>query len=644
MAGAIIEVKYFNTFLLKQVNKAATEQPVWNGSFGVPGGSNGLNGGYPVNATSDTGGDFQWSLEESRIRGGYNNTSTDYGAKAYIVEDEPQSSNRVNSLIYSGIFNSRTGVNKTNVFSVAEDITKSVDPANGSIQRLYAEDTNLTIFQELKCSRALIDKDAIYSAEGGGTVTSSNLVIGVIQPYTGEYGISTNPESFAVYGYRKYFSDVNNNVILRLSKDGLTEISSYGMKDFFRDKLGNSSTNFTSGKIIGGYDIHNSEYVVSIQSENAASETINFDERVQGWVSFFSYAPDQAFSLRNNFYTVKTVGGNASVNGAVTASPNLIVDGVQNFIEQYSTVELIVQGVPNYTAVPLGTTVVSFNSTTGALVLSGNVTLANNDFLTFGGVAQLWRHYDLDVPRSSFYGKTNAGAQSNITFVFNPNPTNSKTFKTIAYEGSNGWQADSFLSDSTGRTLNVSATGYNNSNDSIAQISSYGEGEYVLTQGSGITLSATTSNTVSLNTITFNGRATVGSIISGVGVDTGTTVISYNTLTGALVASVNMNITLGAFLTFSGAVSRTNYNAVFGTNSPSFDRYYAGFVRKENKYVANLINNTSASSGEVLFGNAISGIKGFYGTVKLSTDLTTDLGGEKTLFSVESVYTMNNGY
>jgi hypothetical protein len=568
MAGAIIEVKYFNTFLLKQVNKQATEQPVWNGSFGVPGGSNGLNGGYPVNATSDTGGDFQWSLEESRIRGGYNNTSTDYGAKAYIVEDEPQSSNRVNSLIYSGIFNSRTGVNKTNVFSVAEDITKSVDPANGSIQRLYAEDTNLTIFQELKCSRALIDKDAIYSAEGGGTVTSSNLVIGVIQPYAGEYGISTNPESFAVYGYRKYFSDVNNNVILRLSKDGLTEISSYGMKDFFRDKLGNSSTNFTSGKVIGGYDIHNSEYVVSIQSENAASETTNFDERVQGWVSFFSYAPDQAFSLRNNFYTVKTVGGNA----------------------------------------------------------------------------QLWRHYDLDVPRSSFYGKTNAGAQSNITFVFNPNPTNSKTFKTIAYEGSNGWQADSFLSGSTGRTLNVSATGYTNTNDSIAQIISYGEGEYVLTQGSGITLSATTSNTVSLNTITFNGRATVGSIISGVGVDTGTTVISYNTLTGVLVASVNMNITLGAFLTFSGAVSRTNYNAVFGTNSPSFDRYHAGFVRKENKYVANLINNTSASSGEVLFGNAISGIKGFYGTVKLSTDLTTDPGGEKTLFSVESVYTMNNGY
>ena len=563
MAGAIIEVKYFNTFLLKQVNKASSAQPVWNGSFGVPGGTNGLKGGYPV--ISNAGGNFQWALEESRIRGGYNNVSTDYGAKAYIVEDEPQSSSRVNSLIYSGIFNSRTGVNRTNVFSVAEDITKSADPANGSIQKLYAEDTNLTIFQELKCSRALIDKDAIYSAEGGGAVTSSNLVIGVIQPYTGEYGISTNPESFAVYGYRKYFSDANNNVILRLSRDGLTEISSYGMKDFFRDRLSGNATNFTTGKIIGGYDIHNSEYVISIQSENTRSETLNFDERATGWVSRFNYYPDQAFSLRNSFYTVKTVGGDA----------------------------------------------------------------------------QLWKHYDPSVPRGSFHGITN---KSSITFVFNPNPTNSKTFQTIAYEGSNGWQADSFLSDSTGSTLNVSATGYNNAHDSIAQISSYGEGEYVLTQGSGITLSATISNTVSLNTITFNGRATVGATISGIGIEAGITVVSYNILTGVLVASGNINIASGTLLTFNGAVSRADYNAVLGTTSPPLDRYYAGFVRKENKYVANLINNTSASSGEILFGSAISGIKGFYGTVKLSTDLTTDAGSEKTLFSVESVYTMNNGY
>ena len=51
---------------------------------------------------------------------------------------------RGNSLIYSGIFNSRTGINQTNQFSVAEEITRSVDPISGSIQKLFAEDTNST--------------------------------------------------------------------------------------------------------------------------------------------------------------------------------------------------------------------------------------------------------------------------------------------------------------------------------------------------------------------------------------------------------------------------------------------------------------------------------------------------------------------
>jgi len=48
-----------------------------------------------------------WLIEESRIRGGYNNTSVDFGVKAYIVEDEPKQSHKFSGLIHSGIFNSR---------------------------------------------------------------------------------------------------------------------------------------------------------------------------------------------------------------------------------------------------------------------------------------------------------------------------------------------------------------------------------------------------------------------------------------------------------------------------------------------------------------------------------------------------------
>ena len=254
-----------------------------------------------------------WYIEEARIRGGYNNTTVDFGVKAYLIAEVNAQQSRPNSLIYSGIFNSRTGVNNTNQFSIADDITRTVDPINGSIQKLYSEDTNLIIFQEFKVSRALIDKDAVYSADGQAMTTSGAAVIGQVQSYAGNYGIGTNPESFAVYGYRKYFVDRNRNVVLRLSQDGITEISSYGMIDFFRDQLGYIGS---TGKIIGGWDVHNKQYVVSLQpnaftspsesrGQQLPSYTLAFDEDSLGWTSFFSYIPNYMDGLRNNYYSLK---------------------------------------------------------------------------------------------------------------------------------------------------------------------------------------------------------------------------------------------------------------------------------------------------------------------------------------------------
>ena len=264
-------------------------------------------------------GPTDWFVEEARIRAGYNNTNVDLGVKAYLVEDNINQQHRTSSLIYSGVFNSRTGVNNTNQFSVAEDITRSLDPSVGSIQKLYSEDTNLIVFQESKVSRALIDKDAIYSAEGQPMTTSGAMVIGQVQQYAGNYGISTNPESFAVYGYRKYFTDKNQNAVLRLSQDGITEISSYGMIDYFRENL---SLIGNSGRIIGGWDIYNKQYVLSLQPFDSEDyQTLAFDEDSLGWTSRFSFKPDLSESLRNSFYTFKE--GNIWQHYAVPVAPDV---------------------------------------------------------------------------------------------------------------------------------------------------------------------------------------------------------------------------------------------------------------------------------------------------------------------------------
>ena len=331
-----LNVKYYNTYILKKIN------------------SNTANAQY------------DWFVEESRIKGDYNAKFSGLAPRAYLSSDDKYQEAFNNTIIYSGIFNSRTDINETNQFSVANDITRTVDPGKGTIQKLYAEDTNLVIFQEYKVNRALIDKDAIYSAEGQPVTTSTNLVIGQIQPYAGEFGIATNPESFAVYGYRKYFSDANKGSVMRLSQDGLTEISNYGMYDFFRDQL-NVANLGVSGKVIGGWDIHNKCYTISIQptlnkSTGANAVTLSFDEQTRGWTSFYSYVPSQMFSLDNKFYTFD-------------------LDG------------------------------------------------------------DLWQHYSETSNRASFYGVNNS---SDVTSIFNIQPSTSKTFKTINYEGDSNWALDSF--------------------------------------------------------------------------------------------------------------------------------------------------------------------------------------------------------
>ena len=263
-------------------------------------------------------------IEINRIRAGFNEAFFDYGVKASLVVDEYAEERRSNALIHSsGFFNSRTGINSVNQFNVDEGgLTLSLDPSDGSIQKLFAEDTQMIIWQEDKVSRSPIDKDFIYSAEGGAVpVTSNTQYLGTVAPYAGEYGISRDPESFAVYGTRKYFTDKNRGVVLRLANDGLTEVSKQGMNDFFRDALR------TSTRIIGSFDEYHDSYNLTINGINyRANEdtnfltapegyfTVSFEEDVQGWSSFKSFRQESGTTLNNMYYTFN--GGNIWVHNS----------------------------------------------------------------------------------------------------------------------------------------------------------------------------------------------------------------------------------------------------------------------------------------------------------------------------------------
>ena len=217
---------------------------------------------------------FAWNngVEVKAIRDEVASNSLDLGAKASTVVDNYQEASNFSSIIFSEPFNEQAGVNGLNEFSSTRvalgQNRKEMDELDGSIQHLFSKDTNLVVFQEDKISQVLVNKDQLLNADGTSNISSTNAVLGQEQGYAGEYGISQNPESFAVYGNRLYFADANRGVICRLGQSGIEEISNFGMRDFFREELGHNygTTNEPIAPIvIGQYDDYHDQYLVSIR-------------------------------------------------------------------------------------------------------------------------------------------------------------------------------------------------------------------------------------------------------------------------------------------------------------------------------------------------------------------------------------------
>ena len=247
---------------------------------------------------------FGNGVESNRIRDNFNQPFISNGVTASTtLSDKYEREHRKYGLIYSGIYNSTSGINNLNQFIMAEKITKDINPIYGSIQKLHTRDSDLVTLCEDKVLKILANKDALFNADGNTQLTASENVLGQTIPFVGEYGISKNPESFASEAYRAYFTDKVRGSVMRLSRDGLTPISEHGMNDWFKDNLALSS------HLLGSYDDRKDEYNLTlIQQDNpptSYSKTISFQEKSKGWVSFKSFIYENAISCANNYYSFK---------------------------------------------------------------------------------------------------------------------------------------------------------------------------------------------------------------------------------------------------------------------------------------------------------------------------------------------------
>ena len=355
---------------------------------------------------------FQNGVESVACEDLFNSPKLSKGVIASTTLDKTiQEETYANGLIYSGIYNSKTGLNDFNQFIVADNITKDLNPEYGTIQKLNTRDADMTVLCEDKIVRLLVNKNSLYNADGTTNVTTSDLVLGQDVPYVGEYGIAKNPESFVNYGYKSFFTDRNRGAVLRLSQDGLTTISKNGMESWFDVNLRGK------GFVIGTYDAKKYEYNLTVTLPETTS-------RVNTNVE---YSRDITLQEANNKIIVGMYveGDNVQNGSTVTAINNNIITinkdtltggakGVLTFFEKKT---------------------VSFNDVSNgwssfrSFIPEEGVSVRGEYFTYKDGT--LYQHYTNDKA-NYFYNKA---YNSSITAIFNDGPESVKDFRSLEYLG-----------------------------------------------------------------------------------------------------------------------------------------------------------------------------------------------------------------
>ena len=206
---------------------------------------------------------FGNGVESYRIRDSIKEPAFNLGNRIFTTSNEEyKAAHRFADLTYSGVYNDESNVNRLNEFNLGLLNFKPLEETYGDVEILYARETDILVLQEDKISYVLAGKNLLSDSTGGGVVTSVPEVLGTQIARIEEYGISNHPESFAIFGQNKFFTDAKRNVVIKLTGSSaqneiLTVISNEGMRSWFRDLFAEASAT----QKLGGYDPYMQEYV-----------------------------------------------------------------------------------------------------------------------------------------------------------------------------------------------------------------------------------------------------------------------------------------------------------------------------------------------------------------------------------------------
>lgn len=286
----------------------------------------------------------------------------------------------------------------------------------GDIFKLDYFGSYMKVGQKFRIGNVPVQLQIINTADGNGSLTSVDQLLGTIVYYAGDYGIGNSPESWARNNFAVYFCDTIRGVVCRLSQDGITPISIlYKVNSWATEKLPLRTNDY---KIYGVFNaqVNRYEFAMEAVAVNPLCHRYQVSAIIDSHADYsyldcngepqsghVDWPGTATFCALGNTVTVTplvgilTLLGNTCPLGVTTDPPFTMV-----FDEQNNAFE----GERSYQPEMM--------------------TCLGTLFVTFKN-GQLWTHDDNTF--NNFYG---VQYESNVTGVFNESPLEKKTFMGIS--------------------------------------------------------------------------------------------------------------------------------------------------------------------------------------------------------------------
>ena len=251
--------------------------------------------------------DYEIEYVESATVSDFFESSAVNRGRLHGISEEAKQMRRFSSLTYSEPYAFGSGRFSLSSFNLSLGNYSDLEGRYGNIDKIIDQGESIMLFQENKVSLIGINRTFLETLSGEDIVAARNF-LGTSRYYAGDFGSSGYPAAIVQRFGVTYFVDVRAQKVIRISADGITNISDKQMSSFFDENLSEyvSQANKKELDIIGGFDPDNDEYVLTAKPRGTFSGfTLAYDHNQGQWMSFYSFVPDFYQNINDRFFSFK---------------------------------------------------------------------------------------------------------------------------------------------------------------------------------------------------------------------------------------------------------------------------------------------------------------------------------------------------